>query len=186
MELFEGCPVKAHVIDDHDDDYMYTNEYYTRRREVRGVVTAIERDCVYVRGSDPEPMCIEPVKIKKQYGTWRDAAGDEHDAVATRTAVPIWVEPAGTVHAVQGQTKHDPHHVFTDGSWELGQIYVAASRATRPGLIHWVGDLLRLNTHRRYSSNDREWCRNGEVLVDTRILDFQAAIDARRRPWFGV
>ena len=31
-ELFEGCPVKAHVIDDYDDDYMYTNEYYTRRR----------------------------------------------------------------------------------------------------------------------------------------------------------
>lgn len=211
VELFVGCPVKAYVIeqkppeffdvlgDDQPDDdetgieCMSSSQYYVRRREVRGVVTTMEDDCVYVRGSDPEPVCIEKIAVYKHYHDIELPDGD--CAVARRVGIPIFAEPAGTMHAVQGQTKRDPHHVFVDMSWEANMIYVAASRATHPSLIHWVGDLLRLNTNRRYVDRDNVWCNNGDVVVDKRILDFQAQIDAfvqnreqarGGRAWFGV
>jgi hypothetical protein len=206
VELFIGCPVKAYVIkqdvlgdddqaDDGDDETgivcMSSSRYYARRREVRGVLVAMEEDCVYVQGSEQKPMCIEKIAVYKHYHDIELPDGD--CAVARRVGIPIFAEPAGTTHAVQGQTKRDPHHVFVCGNWEINQTYVAASRAIHPSLIHWAGDLLRFNKRKYVDVDNPQRC--SEIFIDERILDFQKQIDAfmqKReearggRPWFGM
>lgn len=186
MELFVGCPVKAYVV---EGDYtISTNQfcetthrktvtmghYYANRREVRGIVTELSTHGIYVRCSEKEPLYIEPISVQKM-----SMQNGRPIVVAQWNGLPAWAEPAGTVHSVQGQTKHDQHHVFIDGAWEIAMIYVALSRTRHPSLVHLIGSIERLN-NRFYSKSDDEKAPKGTVLVDQRVLAFQESITNAR------
>jgi hypothetical protein len=183
MELFVGCPVKAYVVvggvytistdqsgESTHRKTMTTGHYYANRREVRGIVTEMSTHGIYVRCSDKEPLYIEPISVQKV------SMKDGRPTVAAQwNGLPAWAEPAGTVHSVQGQTKHDQHHVFIDGAWDIAMIYVALSRTRHPSLVHLVGSIERLND-RFYTGRNYGQAPDGMVLVDKRVLAFQEDI----------
>jgi|TARA_B110000090_G_C13249874_1_gene395933 ATP-dependent exoDNAse (exonuclease V) alpha subunit len=60
--------------------------------------------------------------------TWEKKSGS--DVVATRTALPLRLSYALTIHKSQGQTLPRVEISFTNGSFANGQAYSALSRAT--------------------------------------------------------
>jgi hypothetical protein len=163
VELFLGCPVKGYVVD--RDDPLKRESFYAFRRELRGVVTAMEDGHIMVdTGTASE--CIPTVTVQQKY--------DRAVRTASRTGLPVVAEPALTAHGCQGKTYRHEHRVFVETPWERNQLYVALSRAVHPGLIRIAGSMASI-TNRVHES----------------LLQFQVALDAvmaarGKVPWVGL
>jgi hypothetical protein len=110
-------------------------DYYCVRREVRGVVVAMDAGGIDIDVGGRESLNVPLLRVRKYHA--------QH-TFAERIALPAYAEPALTAHGCQGRTYKQEHRVFVSTFWERSQLYVALSRATEPALIRLAGRMDRI------------------------------------------